>query len=118
MGWVGDKVTKCVHAIAATDLPLRRAIHVYAGDLRTLVDLGVSYGRISEGLAIAGVLGPKTGRPIEPRLLARMLRSAPKNTPPVSVSKPIDAAPTSAVQSRPARGLEALTVRNRTKATL
>ena len=82
MGWVTDRIVtaaKRVAETAADGLPLQRAIALHADELRDLVAIGVSLGRLAEALAAAGVVGARTGKAVAPRLVGRMLSKALRN---------------------------------------
>lgn len=117
MGWIGDRVTATARRIAAAaaDVPVRRAIWLHVQEVRDLVAIGVSLGRICEALAQAGVLGPRTRKPISPNLLCQIIASAPEApaiVPPAATSPAYPPpAPSPVVLppvSRAGRGLESL----------
>lgn len=75
---IGDKINRIAQRVAetASDVPIARAVLFHAGELRELMASGVTLGRLSEALAMAGVLGPRTGRPLSTVLLSRMIGKA------------------------------------------
>ena len=129
MGWVTDRITQVAKRVAstATDLPLQRAITLHVEELHDLVGIGVSLGRLAEGLALEGVVGARTGQPVAPRLVGRMLAKALRHPVKSAIRPPPDSnlpvSPNAArVQPRPApagmpgasragRGLESLASR-------
>jgi len=125
MGWVGDRIDQVTRRLAGTaaDLPLQSAVTLHAPELRELLAIGVTLGRLSEALALAGVLGARTGKPISAKLLSKMLAKAPATPPvqpptdlaasarPSAATVPATASPhppTQSPMSRAGRGLDAL----------
>jgi len=83
MGWVVEKIERVMRRLAATavDLPLQSAVTLHAPELRELLAIGVTLGRLSEALAQAGVLGTRTNKPISAKHLSKMLALSPARPP-------------------------------------
>ena len=119
MGWISDKITTAVRRVAATradGLALQRTIDLHAKELRELVAIGVTYGRLAEDLAEVGVISKSTGKPLTGQRVHKMLKTAPAAP---AIQAPIGALSTALTNtnstlspkqsvSRAGRGLESL----------
>jgi hypothetical protein len=93
MGWVSDRIDAAARrlAVTASDLPLQRAVDIHATELRELVAIGVTLGRLAEALATAGIVGRRSGKGVSADQLGKMIAKAPAAAPiapPVALSAP------------------------------